>query len=115
VTEVSALLQPTTVPPGSGGLTVTSNPAGANVFLDNAFVGISPLTLPDVTAGTHTISMKLDGYQEYSVSTQVNSGAVSTVSAALTKVTPTPKSSPIPVLAGVAIFGAVLIIIRKKD
>lgn len=115
VTEVSALLQPTAAPTGTGGLTVTSTPAGANVFLDNAFVGISPLTLPDVAAGTHTVSMKLDGYQEYSVSTQVNSGAVSTVSAALTKVTPTPKSSPAPIVAGVAIIGAVLLFLRKKD
>lgn len=114
VTEVSALLQPTTVPTGTGGLTVTSTPAGANVFLDNAFVGISPLTMQTVTAGTHTVSMKLDGYQEYSVPTQVNSGAISTVSAALTKVVPTPKSSMVPVLAGIAIIGAVLLFLRKK-
>jgi hypothetical protein len=114
VTEVSAILQPTTTPSGSGGLSVSSTPAGANVFLDNAFVGISPLTLSDVSAGTHTVSMKLDGYQEYSVSTQVNSGAVSTVSAALTPITPTPKSAPVPVLAGIAVIGAVLLFFRKR-
>lgn len=115
VTEVSAILQPTTAPSGSGSLTVSSTPAGANVFIDNAFVGISPVTVPNVAAGTHTVSMKLDGYQEYAVSTQVNSGAVSTVSAALSPITPTPRAASVP--AALAIIGigiAALVLFSKR-
>ncbi|MDD1693160.1 MAG: PEGA domain-containing protein, partial [Methanoregula sp.] len=54
VTEVSAILQPTTTSSGTGGLSVTSTPPGANVYIDNAFVGITPLTLSSVATGTHT-------------------------------------------------------------
>lgn len=115
VTEVSAILQPTTTPSGTGSLMVTSTPAGANVFIDNAFVGISPVTVPGVAAGTHTVSMKLDGYQEYSVSTQVNSGAVSTVSAALSKVTPTPRAASVPAaLAVIGIGIAALVLFSRR-
>ncbi|MDD1694810.1 MAG: PEGA domain-containing protein [Methanoregula sp.] len=115
VTEVSAILEPTTTPSGTGGLTVTSTPPGANVFLDNAFVGISPLTLSSVATGDHVVSLQLEGYQEYSVTTPVNTGAVSTVSAALTRITPTLKSAMIPAAGLLALFLAALIVIRRKS
>jgi hypothetical protein len=114
VTEVSALLQPTSAPTGTGGLTISSVPAGANAFVDNAFVGITPLTLSSVAAGTHTVTIKLDGYQEYTVSTPVNSGAVSTVSAALNPVTPTPRASMAPVAGCIALICAALLVLRKR-
>lgn len=117
VTEVSAILTPSGTPTGTGGLSVSSTPAGANVFLDNAFIGISPLTLTSVAAGSHVISMKLDGYQEYSVTTPVNTGAVSTVSAALVPVTPvtSAKRTPLaPAVAVLALIGAAGILLRKR-
>jgi hypothetical protein len=114
VTEVSAILQPTTTPSGTGGLTISSSPAGANVFLDNAFVGITPLTLDTVPAGSHVVSIKMDGYQEYSITTPVNAGAVSTVSAALTQVTPTMKSAMMPMAGLIAVLGAACIVLRRR-
>ena len=114
VTEVSAILQPTSAPSGTGGLTVSSTPPGANVFLDNNFMGITPLTLSSVATGSHTVSLKLDGYQEYAVTTPVNAGAVSTVSAALSPVTPTQKSPLVPVIAFMALCLAGFIVLRKR-
>ncbi|MDD1685996.1 PEGA domain-containing protein [Methanoregula sp.] len=114
VTEVSAILQPTTTPSGTGGLSVTSSPSGANVFLDNQFIGITPLSISTVPTGSHVVSIKMDGYQEYSVTTPVNTGAVSTVSAALTQVTPTLKSPMIPVAGFIAILGAAFIVLRRR-
>jgi len=116
VTEVSAILQPATTPSGTGGLTVTSTPPGANVFLDNTFMGISPLTLSSVATGDHVVSLRLDGYQEYSVTTPVNAGAVSTVSAALTTITPapTPRSAMLPAAGLLALFLVALVVIRRK-
>jgi hypothetical protein len=105
VSEISAVLQPVTVPSGGKGeLSVTSAPEGANVFLDNAFVGITPVILKDVTAGSHIVTIKIDGYQEYTSSAQVNAGATSTVSAALSAASsPTPKSAPSPTIACAAL------------
>ena len=115
VSEVSAILQPSTPVSAKGGLSVSSVPAGANVFLDNNFIGISPLTLPDVAAGSHVVTFKLEGYTDYSSTAQVNAGATSTVSAALSAaVQPTQKSGAVPVMVcgALAIIG--LLAIRKQ-
>jgi hypothetical protein len=107
VSEVSAILQPTSTPAGSGALSVSSTPSGANVYLDNNFVGITPVTLQSVGAGSHLITLKMQDYQEYSTTVQVNDGATSTVSAALSAVaTPTQKSPLTPFI----VFGALFVI-----
>lgn len=100
VSEVSAVLVPTGAASNKGSMSVSSNPAGANVFVDNNFIGISPLTANDIAAGNHMVTFRLDGYQEYSVSALVNAGTTSTVSAALLPVTPSQKSA-LPVIPAI--------------
>jgi hypothetical protein len=59
--------QPTPTPtPAYGSIAITSDPAGAGVYLDNAIKGITPVTLDGVSNGAHTILLRLDGYQDYS-------------------------------------------------
>jgi hypothetical protein len=115
VTEVSAILQPTSTPTGNGALTVSSTPTGANVYLDNNFVGITPLTMSSVAVGEHVVTVGMEGYQDYSVTTPVNAGATSTVSAALVQATPTKKSPLLPAIALVAVVLGALVVLRKKD
>ncbi len=88
VSEVSALLQPSGSSPGNGALSVSSTPAGANIFVDNNFLGITPLTLKDIPAGSHVVMIRLAGYQDYEITTTVNTGATSTVVAGMSPVTP---------------------------
>jgi hypothetical protein len=114
VSEVSAVLQSQAAPSGRGGLSVSSTPSGANVFLDNNFIGITPLTLSDIAAGSHLVTIRFDRYQDYTVTTAVNVEATSTVSAALAPITPAPRPASLPVLltiAGLAI--AVIASVRK--
>jgi hypothetical protein len=108
VSEVSALLKPVSPKTGVGELSVSSTPSGANVFVDNNFVGITPLTLKEISAGSHVVTVRLTGYQDYQTTTSVNSGATSTVAAGLSLVVPTTpqKSGTIPVIA----CGALLVI-----
>jgi hypothetical protein len=105
VTEVNKVLQPVSPVSTTGGLSISSTPPGANAFLDNNFIGITPLTLASVTEGSHLVTLRLEGYQDYSTTIQVNSGATSTVSGALVAVTPTQKS---PLLA-ITVLGALLL------
>ncbi len=67
---VSATLVPKQTPT-TGTITVSSEPSGANVYLDNAYKGLTPITIPDVSPGTHTVELKLDGYSDWSTSVQV--------------------------------------------
>jgi hypothetical protein len=115
VSEVSAVLVPTGTPSGRGAMSVSSNPAGADIFVDNNFIGISPLTASDITAGDHLVTFTMDGYQEYSTSALVTSGTTSSVSAALLPVTPVPKSPLLPLTALVALGILGLLVLRKPE
>ena len=116
VSEVSALLKPVGPQPGNGELSVSSTPSGANVFVDNNFVGITPLTLKEIPAGSHVVTVRLTGYQEYEITTTVNSGTTSTVAAGLSKVVPTTpqKSGTLPVITCGALLVLALLSIKKN-
>lgn len=66
-----------------------SIPDGANVLLDNNVVfsrfGIArtPAIIPEVSAGTHSITFKLSGYVENTMSVQVLQGGYTTVTGIL--------------------------------
>jgi hypothetical protein len=113
VTEVSAVLIPAGTSSGKGVMSVSSDPTGANIFVDNKFIGISPLTAGDITAGNHLVTFKMDGYQEYSTSALVTAGTTSSVSAALLPVTPAPKSPLLP-LTALGSLGIIAIFAPKK-
>ncbi len=46
-------------------LVIKSDPAGAAVLLDGNAAGQTPLTLPDISPGTHTIEITADQHQPY--------------------------------------------------
>lgn len=50
--------------PDSTVLSVTTEPAGADVFLDRTLIGQSPVTAP-VEVGNSALRVSLDGYREY--------------------------------------------------
>ncbi|MBP8612461.1 MAG: PEGA domain-containing protein [Candidatus Atribacteria bacterium] len=46
-------------------LSITSNPAGAKVFIDNIEKGITPYEDVNINVGTHKVRLELDGYLTY--------------------------------------------------
>ncbi len=63
----------------TGGIAVSSVPAGAEVYLDGTRQGVTPtygdLELPDVPTGSHTLVLRLNGYDEYRITVQVSPDA----------------------------------------
>ena len=56
---------PTPTPtPSSGRISFTSIPSGANIYLDNAYRGLTPLTIDGVPNGRHAVVLRLDGYED---------------------------------------------------
>ncbi|MFA5346712.1 MAG: PEGA domain-containing protein [Methanoregula sp.] len=91
VVEINHLIgQPTPTPtPSFGTLTVASTPPGADVYIDNAYKGLTQVGINAIPNGNHVISIRLDGYQDYS-RTIVVMGDTQTITAALVpKPTPT--------------------------
>ncbi len=73
---------------GTGSLYVTSSPTGAQVYVDGVYRGSSPTSVGSLSRGSHTVLLTLSGYQDYSRTVNINTGLTTTLSAAMTRVTP---------------------------
>jgi hypothetical protein len=87
-TSLSAPTLGTTTPVASalatpGSIEVESRPAGAEVALDGRIVGTTPLSIPDVTEGTHVVGIELAGFSRWATSVYVNKGERARVGASL--------------------------------
>ena len=110
--SVSAGLKPETVITGS--ISITSEPAGAEIYLDGKYQGTTPMTLSDVISGDHKIKLKKSGYEDWSYSVSVKADEIEYVSAEL--ISP-PLDSFYPIIFFVCTVAIVLIFIiyrRKK-
>jgi hypothetical protein len=76
-----------------GSLEVKSLPDGANIFLDNRNVGITPLTIDDVPVGEHSVIIRKDEYQDWSVNVSVLGGSMGTIESVLVS-KPSPPCVP---------------------
>ena len=70
----------------TGSIRVTSTPPGARVFFDGSDTGrVTPYTIPDVSAGSHTIRLTLDGHSDWGPeSVAVAANETATVNVTLT-------------------------------
>lgn len=74
--------------PESGFIYVNSDPAGASVYLDGVFQGITqagnPLDMTGILPGEHTLTLTLDNHEEYITRVMVKAGETTQVNAVLT-------------------------------
>jgi hypothetical protein len=83
----SAAAAPAAVPSEAaapGSLLVESRPAGARVTLDGAAVGVTPVTLPNVPAGSHAIRIERSGYAPITTTARVEARTRARVAVTLT-------------------------------
>ncbi len=93
-----------------------SSPGGANVFLDNAFRGITPITLTDVPDGSHVVLVRIDGYVDQTQTVTVTGTSVTPVTVNLAEIVPTTTKAPagvIPVLLGILVVGIFAVLRRR--
>jgi serine/threonine-protein kinase len=55
----------------SGKISISSDPAGATVFVGEEQKGVTPLEIPDLPLGTYTVKLQLKGYQDYQQDVQL--------------------------------------------
>lgn len=75
-----------------GSISVNSEPSGANVYLDGALKGTTPITISEISAGAHEIKIIKKDYKEWSKSISVSGGNASDISVSLSEA-PTPTST----------------------
>lgn len=57
--------------PLTGSISISSDPSGANIYLDGMYKGTTPTTISGVLHGSHTIKVEKDGYEDLSESVSV--------------------------------------------
>jgi len=110
---VTAVLDPSGSSPstGQGNVTIRSTPAGANVYLDGAKVGTTPVLLQGVTAGTHNLLLTLQDYSDVSQKIEVIAGSDKDITIDLGKKAP---GFALPVtLCALGVIG-ILALVRRK-
>ncbi|MFH0966113.1 MAG: PEGA domain-containing protein [Methanobacteriota archaeon] len=98
---------------GTGTLTVDSNPTNVQMYLDDVYKGITPVTLTRIPVGGHMVLLKLAGYQDWSSPVTVTAGGQELVSGTLERTAPdSGDGKPVATsaaaagsLPGVVIFG----------
>jgi PKD repeat protein len=108
----AATASPTTAPvlpeesvPGTGTLSVVTSPAGAKVFVnDDAMLGLSPVTIPGLKAGSYNLRLEKSGYRKKTVRIEIRAAEVTDYSAALEPESGGPGI--VPILAGVVVIAA---------
>ncbi len=94
----------------TGVLKVLANVAGADVFIDGAMVGKTPLTLSTVAAGDHLVEVKKSGYVDAKQSLRLDGGEQKILSADLAEIRTGPSPSEISRIArSASSFSAVTI------
>jgi hypothetical protein len=67
-----------------GSIEVRSTPDGAEVFVDGGFKGYTPITIPEMAAGSHLVEVVKDGYLRWSTAALVPEGGRVPTEAVLT-------------------------------
>lgn len=111
---------PPPVPDTTGQVYISSSPAGADLFLDNVYKGMTPLSLSDVPSGSHAVLLQVPGYNDWKGTTEVTAGQSVTLSGTLTEIpvtTATTKAGngEMGVITGVLSLIAALGIARWKQ
>jgi hypothetical protein len=101
-----------------GSLSVTTTPAGAFIFIDGVQRGVSPATIPGLSAGTHAVLLKLDGYQDlstpagktqdYTTSLAKNTAAAPAATETANATAPAKKTPGFEAVFGITAIGAIL-------
>jgi PKD repeat protein len=58
----------------TGAVAVITDPPGADVSIDGNFIGVSPVTIQELTAGMHTILVTLQDYADNSTTITITAG-----------------------------------------
>jgi hypothetical protein len=84
----------TTVPPvQNGAIYALSSPGGAAIYMNGAFQGYSPITLPNLPPGTYSMKASLNGYTPDTTLINVYSGQTATYYPTLQQSPPSPHST----------------------
>jgi len=118
--QVAAVLQPASAKPTTASAEIYSQPSGADIYINNAYKGVTPLSLENVpidATKTYTIELRMAGYKSYTDSGSISPGQTVVINAALTPLPQQTTKSPLslmPIVAALSIAGLLSIALMKR-
>jgi WD40 repeat protein len=98
----------------TGSIEVTSDPAGAAVYIDDEPAGFTPVTIAGITEGEHTITLEAPGYASWTQEVVVVTDETVTLDAELSPA-PGPTESPAGIAGCLAgLLGCCLLLRRRR-
>jgi PKD repeat protein len=91
--------------PGTGTLSVATNPPGAQVFVDDVLRGLSPANIPALPAGQHTLRLEKSGYRNMTVPVSIEEGKTTDYSTGLEA--ESGGMGIVPIIVGVLVIAAI--------
>ena len=67
----------------TGSLFIDSRPIGAEVSVDGRSIGVTPVTLDDLSPGDHRVVLRIPGFNLWATTAQVKAGSRTRVAASL--------------------------------
>jgi hypothetical protein len=77
--------------PLPGRIYAETNPKGAAIYVNGIYAGLSPLTIPNILPGIHTVESALSGYDSNTQRITINAGQTVLYSTTLRKLSPPSK------------------------
>jgi hypothetical protein len=118
--QVAAVLQPASAKPTTASAEIYSQPSGADIYINNAYKGVTPLSFENVpidATKTYSIELRMEGYKTYTDSGSISPGQTVVINAALTPLPQQTTKSPLslmPIVAALSIMGLLSIVLMKK-
>ena len=118
--QVAAVLQPASAKPTTASAEIYSQPSGADIYINNAYKGVTPLSLENIpidATKTYTIEIRMQGYKSYTDSGSISPGQTVVINAALTPLPQQTTKSPLslmPIVAALCIMGLLSVVLTKK-
>ena len=119
--QVAAVLQPSQTPSSTASAEIYSQPSGADVYINNAYKGVTPLSFENVpidATKTYTIELRLPGYKTYTDSGSISPGQNIVINAALTPLPPPTTASPVslmPIVAALSLVSLLFVVLMKRQ
>jgi len=73
----------------TGNLNVTSNPSGANVFVDGISRGLTPIYITGLSVGKHSVLLTKESFKDYKKTVSISAGRTTKLNAKLVKINQT--------------------------
>ena len=94
-------------------LFVSSNPSGASVYVNTVYGGTTPVTIPLLKDGPHTVLLTLTGYTDYDQTINVNAGQTYVINHPFTQSQPSSTTGSLAVMSTPS--GATIILDGKNQ